>query len=61
DVEQVFKYAKNYFTQIVLGCMQPRGEYRKRLQRIISRYTDFVVKPVDRQYSHYNCCSFYTD
>ncbi|MFN3691445.1 MAG: radical SAM protein [Fervidobacterium sp.] len=61
DVEQVFQRARGYFEQVVLGCMQPRGEYRSHLQILISKYTDFVVKPVNRQYSHYSCCSFYTE
>lgn len=60
DVEKVFEHASKHFKHVVLGCMQPKGDYRRQLQSLISKYVDFIVKPLDRKYTHYDCCSFYT-
>uniref|UniRef100_A0A7C5U4D3 Radical SAM protein n=1 Tax=Fervidobacterium nodosum TaxID=2424 RepID=A0A7C5U4D3_9BACT len=59
EVGEVFKYANKYFKDIVLGCMQPKGEYRKHLQEIVAKYANFIVKPVNKNYKYNGCCSFY--
>lgn len=48
EVEEVFKYASERLENVVFGCMQPRGEYRKRLQEEVQKYVDFLVKPVNK-------------
>jgi len=48
EVGEVFKYASERLENVVLGCMQPRGEYRKRLQEEVQKYVDFLVKPVNK-------------
>jgi len=65
EVEKVFRYASEKVENVVLGCMYPRGEYRKRLQEKIREYIGFLVKPVeksnnlgDNTYDFYGCCAF---
>jgi len=59
DVEELFKVASGLFEDVVLGCMHPKGEYRKALQERIAKYVGFIVKPTDRKYDIPGCCSFY--
>ncbi|AMW33803.2 radical SAM protein [Fervidobacterium islandicum] len=59
EVEKIFEKASKLFNNVVLGCMHPRGEYRKQLQERIQRHAGFIVKPTDRTYDYHGCCSFY--
>ncbi|MCX7653574.1 MAG: radical SAM protein [Fervidobacterium sp.] len=59
QVVEIFEYASKNFENVVLGCMQPKGEYRKALQEAVSKYTDYIVKPVSKDYKYNGCCSFY--
>ncbi|MGQ9856372.1 MAG: radical SAM protein [Fervidobacterium sp.] len=59
DVVKVFEKARELFENVVLGCMHPKGEYRRELQRRLSERVDFIVKPVNKSYDKIGCCSFY--
>lgn len=59
EVERVFKYASSRFSKVALGCMQPKGSYRKKLQNMVSQYVDIIVKPVKKNQPDFlGCCSF---
>ncbi len=59
DVAKVFAFARSLFKTVVLGCMQPRGEYRKKLQQTIYDYVNVIVKPVEKVSVDYQgCCAF---
>jgi len=59
EVKMIFKYASNRFSKVALGCMQPKGSYRKKLQDMVSQYADIIVKPVEKtQPDFLGCCSF---
>jgi len=65
EVVDVFKYASEKINNVVLGCMHPRGEYRKSLQERVQKYIGFLVKPVDKSnnltdkiYDFCGCCAF---
>lgn len=70
DIRLIFQKARLYFPKLILGCMQPKGAYRKVLQRLaIDNEFDVIVKPVPDTY-HYvekkgndslyyqECCAF---
>ncbi|WP_448375188.1 radical SAM protein [Fervidobacterium sp.] len=59
EVEEIFKSASELFKNVVLGCMHPKGEYRKRMQERFGKYVGFIVKPTDRMYNKFGCCSFH--
>ncbi|ABS61535.1 MULTISPECIES: radical SAM protein [Fervidobacterium] len=59
EVEKIFDLASKKFEKITLGCMQPKGDYRKKLQEIVSNYANFIVKPFDKNYAFDGCCAFY--
>jgi len=46
DVKEVFKKARVLFKYVILGCMQPKGSYRKHLQKEVKDLVDVIVKPV---------------
>lgn len=70
EVENIFKLYKNKFSNktLTLGCMQPKGIYRKNLQKLSLNYMDKITQPVtntieyaknsnmDIHYS-YECCA----
>ncbi len=59
DVVKVFAFARERFKIVMLGCMQPRGEYRRALQRELFKYLDVLVKPTSKRSVDYRgCCSF---
>ncbi|AEH50997.1 radical SAM protein [Pseudothermotoga thermarum] len=59
-VVEVFEAANLLFDKVILGCMQPKGEYRKKLQQMVSKYVDVMVKPVSNKiYHHQGCCAFF--
>lgn len=59
DVEIIFAKASDLFKNVVLGCMHPKGEYRRMLQERIQKYAGFIVKPTTKSYDYHGCCSFY--
>ncbi|MGC8819830.1 MAG: radical SAM protein [Fervidobacterium sp.] len=59
DVELVFELASKSFESVTLGCMQPKGEYRRKLQEIVANYANFIVKPVNKNYVLSGCCAFH--
>ncbi|RKX41189.1 MAG: radical SAM protein [Thermotogae bacterium] len=60
DVKEVFKKARKLFKRVILGCMQPRGSYRKRLQEEVKDLVDVIVKPVIKIEGEKfeGCCAF---
>jgi len=70
DIRLVFQKARLYFPKLILGCMQPKGAYRKMLQRLaLDNEFDVIVKPVSDTYKHIEekgddflyyqeCCAF---
>ncbi len=60
DVKEVFKKARKLFKRVILGCMQPRGSYRKRLQEEVKDLVDVIVKPVIKVEGEKfeGCCAF---
>ena len=57
EVEKVFKYAKEKFKIVFLGCMQPKGLYRVKLQERLG-FIDGITKPVLKKANAKNCCAF---
>ncbi|MGB9790027.1 radical SAM protein [Thermotoga caldifontis] len=59
EVRKIFEYASEKFDLVALGCMQPRGEYRRLLQESVRDFVRVMVKPVFRvQPDFKGCCSF---
>ena len=56
-VEKVFKHAKKKFKVVFLGCMQPKGSYRIKLQSRLD-FVDGITKPVLERANTKNCCAF---
>jgi len=70
SVEKIMKTYRNEFPKIklTLGCMQPKGSYKKNLQELSLRYMDKIVQPISNtiktaennnyiiKYS-YQCCA----
>lgn len=48
EVENIFKIYRKEFPELklTLGCMQPKGLYRKNLQEISLKYIDKIVQPL---------------
>ncbi len=57
-VLKVFSVARKLFKTVFLGCMQPKGIYRERLQNGIFEIVDGITKPVVDGERVYNCCAF---
>ena len=57
DVVELFMYARERFERVILGCMQPRGSYRKRLQSRLG-FVYAITKPVLEGERTHNCCAF---
>lgn len=71
EVVDIFEYAKNIFNNIslTLGCMHPKGKYRKDLQAKLLGIADKIVQPVQNTIDlankmnfkvtwSYECCVF---
>ncbi|GAB6189501.1 radical SAM protein [Marinitoga arctica] len=71
DVYKVFEYTKSIFPNInlTLGCMHPKGKYRKNLQEKLLFIADKIVQPVKHTIDlarnlnfeitwSYECCVF---
>ena len=60
DVKEIFKKARKLFKRVILGCMQPRGIYRKHLQEEVKDFADVIVKPVIKTKGERfeGCCAF---
>ncbi|WP_129408962.1 radical SAM protein [Marinitoga lauensis] len=71
EVYSVFNYAKNIFpsAKLTLGCMHPKGKYRKELQEKLLYISDKIVQPVNNTVKlaeklnfkitwSYECCVF---
>lgn len=48
EIESIFKFFKNKLpnTTFTLGCMQPKGAYRKKLQILSLKYMDKITQPI---------------
>lgn len=58
-VRNVFEYASQAFDTVVLGCMQPRGDYRRLLQESVKDLAHVIVKPVSKLSIDFKgCCAF---
>ncbi|MCD6450174.1 MAG: radical SAM protein [Thermotogaceae bacterium] len=57
EAEKIFRYARRKFKAVFLGCMQPKGSYRTKLQRKLS-FIDGITKPVLEKANTKNCCAF---
>ncbi len=57
EVVEVFKKARRMFKKVFLGCMQPRGVYRVKLQNAIFNLVDGITKPVISKPNVKNCCA----
>jgi hypothetical protein len=58
EVLRIFEKARKLFKTVVLGCMQPKGLYRRDLQNIVKDLVDVVTKPVDGSGKFKGCCAF---
>lgn len=58
EILRIFKKARKLFKTVILGCMQPKGTYRKELQSIVKDLVDVVTKPVDGSGKFKGCCAF---
>ncbi|WP_165274483.1 radical SAM protein [Thermotoga sp. Ku-13t] len=59
EVKKIFQYASEKFDLVTLGCMQPRGEYRRSLQESVREFTHVMVKPAfGTEPDFKGCCSF---
>ncbi len=59
NVIRVFEFAKMHFKRVFLGCMQPKGIYRKELQEKLIGIVDGITKPViNRKETVKGCCAF---
>ncbi|MBO8160419.1 MAG: radical SAM protein [Thermosipho sp. (in: Bacteria)] len=57
EVSEIFKEAKRKFEKVILGCMHPHGEYRKKLLSNISDYLDVFVNSSSKEYDFKGCCA----
>ena len=48
EVEKIFELFRNSLpnTKLTLGCMQPKGNYRKDLQILSMKYLDKITQPI---------------
>ncbi|MCD6551193.1 radical SAM protein [Thermotoga sp.] len=58
DTVRIFEKARRLFKRVILGCMQPKGEYRKKLQELLKESVDFITKPVGGEGNFKGCCAF---
>ncbi|PLV60396.1 radical SAM protein [Thermotoga sp. KOL6] len=58
DVLKVFEKARKLFKRVILGCMQPKGAYRKSLQESLKGIVDDITKPVESKGKFKGCCAF---
>ncbi|AAD36939.1 MULTISPECIES: radical SAM protein [Thermotoga] len=58
EVVKLFEKARKLFKRVILGCMQPRGEYRKKLQSELKDLVDVITKPVGGTGEFKGCCAF---
>ncbi len=57
EVTKLFKESKKKFRFVFLGCMQPKGSYRKKLQERLY-FIDGITKPVVDGERELDCCAF---
>ena len=58
EVLRLFEKARKLFKTVVLGCMQPKGVYRKSLQNAVKDLVDVITKPVGAKGEFKGCCAF---
>ncbi|AJC74566.1 radical SAM protein [Pseudothermotoga hypogea DSM 11164 = NBRC 106472] len=60
QVKELFSYAAENFEHVILGCMQPRGEYRRSLQQSVKDFVSVIVKPVFKvDFDFKGCCALW--
>ncbi|MGE0032563.1 radical SAM protein [Pseudothermotoga sp.] len=60
QVKELFSYAAENFENIILGCMQPRGEYRRSLQQSVKDFVSVIVKPAFKvDFDFKGCCALW--
>jgi len=59
-VKELFSYTAEKFDHLVLGCMQPRGEYRRLLQESVKEFANVIVKPTFKvDFDFKGCCALW--
>ncbi|MCS7175964.1 MAG: radical SAM protein [Pseudothermotoga sp.] len=59
EVREIFEHAREKFKFIALGCMQPKGQYRRLLQQVVKPFVDVIVKPLSKvEVNFKGCCAF---